>query len=95
MYLYVTNCWREGRGKLSFQCLRPFGPQTKTVKMVERSSLKSVLKKIESFCNAATIHGFQYIVDQSLGIFFRVLWLIIITVSFTIAGFLISLSFKA
>jgi hypothetical protein len=60
-----------------------------------RSSLKSVLKKFESFCNAATIHGFQYIVDQSLGIFFRVLWLIIITVSFTIAGFLISLSFKA
>jgi hypothetical protein len=34
MSIYVTNCWEggreEGRGKLSFQCLRPFGPQTKS-----------------------------------------------------------------
>jgi hypothetical protein len=33
MLFYVTNCrvggWVGGGGKLSFQCLRPFGPQTK------------------------------------------------------------------
>jgi hypothetical protein len=62
--------------------------------MVALPTLESVYRKFESFCSATTIHGFQYIVDQSLGIFTRFLWLIIITVSFTIAGFLISLSFK-
>jgi hypothetical protein len=57
-------------------------------------TLESVYRKFESFCNATTIHGFQYMVDHSLGIFTRFLWLILITVSFTIAGILISLSFK-
>jgi hypothetical protein len=49
MSFYVTNCWeggrgeggREGgRGKLSFQCLRPFGPQTKIMETITKFKKK-------------------------------------------------------
>ncbi len=53
-----------------------------------------VFKDLVCFCKSTTIHGFQYVGEETLRLGARIAWLTLILISFTLAGFLIRLAFE-
>jgi hypothetical protein len=49
-------------------------------------SLQEVMRDVEEFCSSTSIQGLRNVTDHKQGCFLRVLWLILVTVSFILSG---------